>query len=479
MVNPLAYVNRMGRRVLSRDLLLARPAILLGVFLLSALIGYRAAKLGSLEAILEDPLSLAIPLVIGGLLLVSRPAMGLVGVVVAAVVVPFELSTGTATRLNAGVLLVGALLGLWAFNMIVEKRRSLPFQSRTVVPLLIFVLAAVLSFVIGQLPWFMNIEGASLPAQLGALGLFVLAGGAFLLVPVHVRETRLLEWMVWIFLALGAVYLVGRALPGTNLLLKAVNDRVAGNSIFWIWMAVLSFSMAAFNSRLHPIWRLALGGLTLLVIYVSLVTDSGWTSGWLPALAGLAVVLLVSGTRWFWLSFVFLGIGVVMKWDSITGLLLVGDNEYSLFTRLAAWEIMFDLIKINPLFGLGPANYYWYTPLYSILGYAVEFNSHNNYLDLLAQTGLVGLAAFLWFAWQLWRLGWWLRMRAPEGFPRAYVFAALGGLASTLAAGMLGDWFLPFIYNVGFPGFRASLVGWMFLGGLVALEQIYRRDEGA
>jgi hypothetical protein len=34
----------------------------------------------------------------------------------------------------------------------------------------------------------------------------------------------------------------------------------------------------------------------------------------------------------------------------------------------------------------------------------------------------------------------------------------------------LGDWVLPFVYNVGLAGFRSSMIGWIFLGGLVALE---------
>ena len=64
--------------------------------------------------------------------------------------------------------------------------------------------------------------------------------------------------------------------------------------------------------------------------------------------------------------------------------------------------------------------------------------------------------------------------RVPEGFAKAYVYGALGGLAGMLVAGMLGDWVLPFVYNIGFAGFRASVLGWIFLGGLVALEQMTR-----
>jgi hypothetical protein len=41
---------------------------------------------------------------------------------------------------------------------------------------------------------------------------------------------------------------------------------------------------------------------------------------------------------------------------------------------------------------------------------------------------------------------------------------------------MLGDWILPFVYNVGMRGFSTSMMGWFFLGGLVALERIYRKE---
>jgi len=158
------------------------------------------------------------------------------------------------------------------------------------------------------------------------------------------------------------------------------------------------------------------------------------------------------------------------------GVFLGGDNEYSLSTRLEAWQILWQIIRLSPILGVGPANYYSYTTLFSISGYSVSFNSHNNYVDIVAQTGLLGLACFGWFAFEAGRLIWRLRDRMPEGFPRAYIYGTIGGLAGTLVSGMLGDWFLPFVYNVGLEGFRASGLAWMFLGAAVALEEIYRNS---
>ena len=61
----------------------------------------------------------------------------------------------------------------------------------------------------------------------------------------------------------------------------------------------------------------------------------------------------------------------------------------------------------------------------------------------------------------------------------------LGGTSwkrPSLVAGLLGDWVLPFVYNIGLQGFKVSVLGWMFLGGLVALEagvrpQVYPQIE--
>jgi O-antigen ligase len=161
-----------------------------------------------------------------------------------------------------------------------------------------------------------------------------------------------------------------------------------------------------------------------------------------------------------------------MNYQEVVDMVMVGDQEWSLVTRVEGWRITAEIVKASPVLGLGPSNYYHYTPAHPIMGYYVNFSSHNQYVDLVAQTGLLGLGCFLWFVWEVGRLGWRLRARAPDGFARAYAIGALGGLVGTLAAGVLADWLLPFVYNIGLAGFRASVLAWMLLGGLGALEHL-------
>jgi GT2 family glycosyltransferase len=64
-----------------------------------------------------------------------------------------------------------------------------------------------------------------------------------------------------------------------------------------------------------------------------------------------------------------------------------------------------------------------------------------------------------------------------DGFVVAYVYGVLGGFVATVMSGMLGDWVLPYVYNITIRGMRAAMLPWLFLGGLLALEQILIRQR--
>lgn len=401
-----------------------------------------------------------------------RPPLGLAALIATSLVVPFAIGTGTQTSLNATVLLLPILIGLWLLEMVRRKELRL-HRLRPIPPLLALCGVAVLAFAAGNLPWPTFAQTAPLPAQLGGLAVYLLSAGAFLMVAHQVRDLRWLEALTWLFLALGGLYIAGRAAPGLGRLTARLFQQGAAGSLFWTWLMVLAFGQAVFNRQLHPVWRLALGGLVMTTLWVGWQTRE-WASGWLPPLVAVIVALGVGAPRLGGPIALAAGAAAALNWPRIVAIVMTGQ-EYSLVTRVEAWRIVLEIARVNPVLGLGPANYYHYTPLYPILGWYVQFNSHSQYVDLIAQTGLLGLACFLWFAWEAGRLGWRLRTQAPEGFARAYACAALGGLAGTLAAGMLADWVLPFVYNIGLTGFRASVLGWLFLGGLAAL---WRQGEG-
>ena len=74
------------------------------------------------------------------------------------------------------------------------------------------------------------------------------------------------------------------------------------------------------------------------------------------------------------------------------------------------------------------------------------------------------------------RLGVNLRTAYSHGFASAYVNGSLAAGLSALVMMALADWILPHVYNIGFPGFQASVLIWLFWGGLVALQQLAKRE---
>jgi O-antigen ligase len=238
-----------------------------------------------------------------------------------------------------------------------------------------------------------------------------------------------------------------------------------------VWLSALAFSQLFLNPQLKTPTRVFLIALLLAVFYQTFIWGREWVGGWAPAAISILAILAINRSRLSNILILVVGVGLLAGSGILMSTLSSGDNPYSLSSRLEAWRVLGSLVQVNPVFGTGLANYYWYTRIFPIWGNYVSFNSHNNYMDILIQTGLLGLACFLWFFYESARLGWKLREIAPAGFERAYVYGALGGLIGTVIAAFLGDWVIPFVYNVGLAGFRFSMLGWLFLAGLVIIER--------
>jgi O-antigen ligase len=452
-------------------------AIIVGfVLLLSSLMAFQSLKLIQGNSRITLFGFLAFLGLIGLLIFLKSPPLGLIVLIIADFIIPFSLGTGTQTKLNVTILLIPFLTGVGILDWIMKRQPTQLFNSKTTWPLFMLFVIVVLAFINGLLSWNAFAQRASLTSELGEVALFFFSILAFLLVGSLIPEIRWLKMLVWVFLGLGSIYILSLFNSGVGNLVSRFFPPGISGSVLWIWIIALAFSQGVFNHQLKPLSRLLLLLLVCVALYHGIFMNRGWTSGWLPALVAIWIIVWVGAPRFGLILTILIALGFVIFHQQLVSLVMIGDNTYSLDTRLLAWKILIEIIRVSPILGLGPANYYFYTPLFPILGYAVRFNSHNNYVDIVAQIGLLGLAAYLWFFWETAKLGFRLRPIAHEGFERAYVYGTIGGLAGMLVAGMLGDWVIPFVYNVGFDGFRASVLGWLFLGGLIVLERSYKKN---
>ena len=97
--------------------------------------------------------------------------------------------------------------------------------------------------------------------------------------------------------------------------------------------------------------------------------------------------------------------------------------------RVEIWRATWQLIKAHPVAGVGMGGYWAAIPQYhDASGEFTPQRAHNDYLELLASGGLIGVALGAWFVYALIR-GAHKRLRSPDRFRRAASFGALVGLS--------------------------------------------------
>ncbi len=396
---------------------------------------------------------------------------GVMLIVPVSVFVGYRLSAGGSASVGANLILIGVLSVIWLADGILRRRRLLIPRSSPMMLLVLLCLIASLALALGQLPWISFAGQAPLNAQIAGLATFFISAATFMLAATQIRTAARLRWLTWSFLIIAGLVVAASIARETRSIIQGIVAHGATGSLLWAWFAAMGFAQVVGNPGLRKAVKLALAALVVAVFQINFFAGASWVSGWLPALVALVVITWVRAPK---LGAALTVASVVTIAGALPNLIsnLVQTNEYSLLTRLEAWRIVGEIVQVNPILGLGPANYYWYAPMFPILGFSVNFNSHNNYVDLIAQTGLLGLLAFIGFAVAMLVLARRVLRSTDPGFEQAYVLGVIGGLSGTLVAGMLGDWVIPFVYNVGLDGLRASLLGWLFLGGLVALDQI-------
>lgn len=418
------------------------------------------------------PIILVLVLVLLGgvsvaIVLLRQPNTGFILVFLGGMFVPIIGPSG----LNAATVMIALMLGLWIMDMFVVRKNFEFIHSPIMVPIITFLVISIVAFIIGQVPWFVFARQAPLSAQIGGFAIFIFSIGGMLLSAHLIKDVRWLKIIVWTFLGLSAFYILGRV-ARLSIIGRIYDTGFVAQSMFWTWLIALAFGQIIYNNKLTRRVKSMLIVLVVLTFYVAVLQGYDWKSGWVPALLAVCVLM---GIRYrklvvFAIPFVVI-IGLYFVID------MIASDTYSWGTRVDAWRIVLEISRVSPLFGMGFANYYWYTPLFPIRGWAVSFNSHSQFVDLIAQTGYLGLFGFLWLFFALGRLSWTVARKLPDGFARGYAYGVLAGIVATPVAAFLGDWVLPFVYNIGLTGFRSSILPWIFFGGVIAIEQMLLQNS--
>lgn len=456
----------------SRQYNLTAALIALLVLALAFLLGQRASPLwlGLLVAGM------------GAALLLQEPRLGLLAIVAVALLLRMDISTGTEVFLSPVTLLAPAVLAIWLLDSV--RRRQISFvSSRANLPLALFLLAGLLSLVLGIATWdaFVPRKGNFTLVQLAQWGIFALSAGAFWLTANLIKEEAWLRRLTWAFLLIGGGVAILRAIPGVGGFVSGLTSIAFIRAPFWVLLAGLAGGQLLFNRDLRRgprAFLLLVLGATLVYAFVE---QQEAASNWVGIAAVFAVLIWLRFPRLRW------PLLALVVAAALAGVLFPavydfagGDQEWTTSgeSRLVLTRRVLDVTMRNPILGLGPAAYRPYASTQPLvlengrLWVGAVVSSHNNYVDIFSHTGLLGLALLAWFVAEIALLFRRLHARYSTGFAAGYVNAVAAAGVGSLVIMLLADWILPFVYNIGFGGFQASILVWLFLGGLVALENV-------
>lgn len=218
------------------------------------------------------------------------------------------------------------------------------------------------------------------------------------------------------------------------------------------------------------LWAACFAGATALIAAALLASWS--RGGWIGAAVGVIVVIVMrsrraalisGGVALALLALALLGSfsptqlpePVTARLQEIPAFLGVGDplsqpvndDNFALVERLAHWAAAGRMFAAAPLLGIGPGNYAAAYPAYRLPRWEEPLgHAHNIYLNVLAESGIIGFAAFvvLWIVSVVFVLR--RRKRTEAPFTAALAIGFLGVLAHLAVHNLVDNLFVQGMY---------------------------------
>jgi O-antigen ligase len=149
---------------------------------------------------------------------------------------------------------------------------------------------------------------------------------------------------------------------------------------------------------------------------------------WLKGLGGIAALSLVLASGVVWLG----AEPVLNRLGRSIEQLKTEEGAENAISRGGIWRDTKKLIQAHMIFGVGLGAYETVFPAYSLNSIEmVVTHAHNDYLQILADCGLIGGVIGLWFLVVIFRAVW-QGLKSPDGFHAALALGAGAGIFAML-----------------------------------------------
>jgi O-antigen ligase len=179
-----------------------------------------------------------------------------------------------------------------------------------------------------------------------------------------------------------------RILRMPKLSFRNVIGNPASAKLLWIILivALMGFALVFSMSRMGIVAMLCSVG-------VMIAATSSAQSGRRWAVIGILLLAAVLGLA------VYTGIDPVLARYENVGIERMSEQD-----RVALWRDAWPMIKKNPIFGQGLGSFQWTYPAYESVEPDIPAKyAHSDYVQAVAEVGVVGLLLLLWAACSLWK----------------------------------------------------------------------------
>lgn len=411
--------------------------------------------------------------------------------------------SGIHLPLDIGQILLVLYLGIWLVHGVM-KRRPPPGVSRE--PVLLSAASLCLVFAVGV--WTSDATGNWLTEWLKWLVIAIMIW--------HLSQSARFDWRWLVFAvllsavanAVVGLYIFFGGSGADHLLILGRFFRAFGTfgqpNPFGGFMGIalpLALMCAAIQSyqimhdlragrRVNPARLLLLAAMASAAGIVAAALFASWSRGaWLGFAVSLVVMLVALPRRLLMgislalalaaLFFALWSAGLLPRsvvsriTTAATDLFSFSDvrganftpTNFAVIERLAHWQAAIGMAQDHPLFGVGLGSYALRYADYHLINWEAPLgHAHNQYLNFLAETGVVGLAAYIAFWISIFRVNW-KTLKHPDRTGRA------------VAVGLLGCWTYIAVHSVFDNLFVNNL--FLHIGVLLAVLAILHRQVAA
>lgn len=179
------------------------------------------------------------------------------------------------------------------------------------------------------------------------------------------------------------------------------------------------------------------------------------------------------------LAFVLLSAGLLIT-TKIGSLLMqridtIADLNYvANYDRLDRWTAAWEIWEDYPWSGIGwgvyPDMYFYYRTYADAFSGWERMGAHNLYLELMAESGIFGLLAYLFMIFMFFRQGFKLLRRLQSSFLKIFLIGIQGGMITYLVHA--------FVNNLG-PSDKMSITFWVSFGMIPVLSHLADLEQKA